>query len=368
VRIGVETDAAPLSTTQLRVLAGAAGRELGWGLRAVHRELRAWRRHAHRIPDPVLREDALRSLADKRAFNDGAAFFWILPERRNPQLLTLLVAFQVMANFLDQASERGAARRGTCGGSLMLAFLDAVDIERPLGDWYADHPWHDDDGYLRALVLACRTGCAELPGYGQARDLLVEEARHAGALELDHDPDPRRRAVTLERWAAHAFGPRADVTWFELTAGASTALPVIVLLALAADATTTTADLHAARAVYSPWIAGLSTMLDSYVDQFEDAASGLQNYLAYYDDAAHATQRIGGLIDRSLNDAANLRRGESHVLIVAAMIAMFLSRDSARGDVLAANTRELGRAGGALTRLLIPILRTWRVAYRHRAG
>jgi tetraprenyl-beta-curcumene synthase len=249
----------------------------------------------------------------------------------------------------------------------MLAFRDAVDVERPLGEWYADHPWRDDGGYLRALVSACRAGCAELPGYGQARELLVEEARHAGALELDHDPDPARRAAGLERWAAGAFGVRDEVPWFELTAGASTALPVIVLLALAADAASTEADLRAALAVYSPWIAGLSTMLDSYVDQFEDAASGLQNYLAYYGDEAVATQRIGALIDRSLRDAAALRHGESHVLIVAAMIAMFLSRDSARGDELAASTRELGRAGGALTRLLIPMLRLWRVAYRHRA-
>jgi hypothetical protein len=56
------------------------------------------------------------------------------------------------------------------------------------------------------------------------------------------------------------------------------------------------------------------------------------------------------------------------MLITAAMTAMFLSRDSARSDDLAPGTRTMVAAGGPLTRLLLPMLRTWRAAYRLRGG
>ncbi len=49
-------------------------------------------------------------------------------------------------------------------------------------------------------------------------------------------------------------------------------------------------------------------------------------------------------------------------MIVSAMIALFLSRDSARARPLADATRALTVAGGSLTRGLVPVLRAWRTA------
>ncbi len=50
-------------------------------------------------------------------------------------------------------------------------------------------------------------------------------------------------------------------------------------------------------------------------------------------------------------------------MIVACMVAMYLSKDSAHTEVMRTTTRGLVRAGGSLTRLLLPILRLWRIAY-----
>src|SRR4051812_45564942 len=105
---------------------GSGTREIGWGLRGVRRELRTWRERAARIPDPVLRTAAVGSLDDKRYYTDGAALFWELPRQRSPELLGLLATYQTIANYLDYASEGGAARRGGCGESLMMALVDAV--------------------------------------------------------------------------------------------------------------------------------------------------------------------------------------------------------------------------------------------------
>ena len=345
---------APLSRAQLTAVGGAAVRELGWGLRLVRRELAGWRARAEQIEDPMLREHAIGSLTRKRTLVDGAAFYWILPERRNAELLRLLVAFQVLADLLDELSERGSDSR-----DLMRAFADAVVLDTPAGE-------HDE--YTMALIDACRSGCAALPGYPLIRGLLAAQARQAGALGLHHIADAEAREAALRRFADDEFNAAPEATWFEQTAGGASALTIIVLLSMAADPRTTERDLHAALAVYSPWVSALSMMLDSWVDQDDDRTSGHVSFVGYYEDRTAAIDRIAFLINRSLRDLATLPGGERHMLITAAMTAMFLSRDSAHSDELAPGTRTMVAAGGPLIRLLLPLLRTWRAAYRLRGG
>jgi tetraprenyl-beta-curcumene synthase len=69
-----------------------------------------------------------------------------------------------------------------------------------------------------------------------------------------------------------------------------------------------------------------------------------------------------------LNAAAHHHRRHRDAVIVASMIAMYLSKDSARTPELDDYTRLLARAGGSLTRLLMPVLRTWRALYGQRSA
>jgi hypothetical protein len=48
------------------------------------------------------------------------------------------------------------------------------------------------------------------------------------------------------------------------------------------------------------------------------------------------------------------------------MVAMYLSKSSARTPAMRPKTRNLIHAGGSLTRLLLPIVRAWRVVYARR--
>jgi hypothetical protein len=358
-------DPAPLSLHQLSILGASATRELAWGLRAVSSELAHWRSCALTIPDPTIRADALDALSD-RALADGAALFWILPSRRRPELLRLLVALQTLLNFLDLALERGARERGRPARWMSLA-LDALDLDRPLAGVDSDLPLVDDGGYLRALTLACRAGCATLPHYGAAQGLLIREARRARAFEIEHDRDPRRRVEAMQQFAAREFSDATDATWWELTGGASSLLTAMAVLALAADEATTADDLHRTADAYT-WVANAAALLDSYGDQLHDAVTGAHNWFDYYPAKSLAVQRTTAVVDRALREAGALRNGDRHLVIVTSMIALTLSSDSARSRSLRASTHALAAGSGSLTRLLIPILRTWRIAYRHRDG
>jgi tetraprenyl-beta-curcumene synthase len=349
------------------VLVSVAARELLWGLPAVAREARAWRRRARVVRDPPIRQAALGSLARKRGHTDGAALFWMIPNARSADLLRLLVAYEIAWDFLDSVNERGAGAGQANGRQLHLALIEALDADLRVSDYYRHSPWRGDGGYLRALVDSCRACCDALPSYERVRARVHLEATRAQVLAINHDTDPGRRDVGLREWAAREFPAAPGVSWFELTGAASASLTVHVLLALAAEENASEAEIVRAQRAYFPWISAATTMLDSFVDQLEDATNGDHSYVAHYTSPEQATERIRVLLRHSLEQARALRHPERHTLIVTCMAAMYLSKDSAHSTALRADTARVLQAGGSLTRVLLPILRLWRIAYAQRS-
>ncbi len=356
-------DPSPLSVLQLRALIAGASRELLWGLGAVAREEHRWRTLAAAIPDRPIREDALSALRDKRGQTDGAALFSTLPRARNPNLLRLLVAYQIIWDFLDSVSERGAGAGQANGRQLHLALIDALDPGRPLSDYYRHNPWREDGGYLNTLVSVCRESCVRLPAYERVRDLVVQEAGRAQVLAINHDLDPSRRDTTLEAWAHSEFPQPGGATWFELSGACSAGLSIFALLALASEPTPTESEITRTRSAYFPWVSSLAAMLDSYVDQTDDACSGDHSYIAHYPTPELAIEHVCLMMRRCLSDVRSLQCSEKHVLIVTSMVAMYLSKDSALTPAMREGTKHILAAGGSLTRILLPILRLWRIAY-----
>jgi tetraprenyl-beta-curcumene synthase len=348
----------------LWVLARGAARELAWGLPAVSREVHRWRTRARAIPDRPLREDALSALQRKRGQTDGAALFSILPAARSLPLLRLLVAYQIMWDFLDSVHERAAEPRN--GVQLHTALVDALDPTRAPRDYYMHHPWKHDGGYLSELVRVCRENCLRLPGFQAVAPLIATEAARAEVLALNHEPDPRARDALLKAWARREFAGVTDVSWWELSGAASAGLTIFALLALAADDNTPAQLLSRTRAVYSPWTTAAATMLDSYVDRVEDEANGDHSYVAHYPTQERAVERIGQLIQRAICSTRQLPNAEGHTLIAACMVAMYLTKDAARAPATKHLTVRIARSGGSLTRGLMPILRLWRIAYAQR--
>lgn len=336
-------------------------------MREVSREVDGWRTAAAGIPDDTLRHDAFQAIDRKRANIDGAALFWILPRVRSRELLRLLVAYEILADFLDCTSE-SAAHVGIGNGlQLHLALIEALDPDLQASDYYRYHPWVEDGGYVRALVDTCRDACDRLPSYEAARPLLHRAACLTQVLALNHEPDPQRRDAALKSWADTHFPGGEELSWFEWTGGASAWLTVLALLALAADPGRDERAAQDTYAVYLPWVSLAGTMLDSYGDIAEDAASAAHSYITHYGSTDTAAKRIAEIIRRSLDGAASLRDGERHLVIASCMIAMYLSKDSVRTPDTQAFTQSLTHDAGPLTRLLMPVLRVWRLIYGQRS-
>lgn len=370
---------------QTATLARSTGRELFWGLRGASREVSHWRKQAEAIPDPQLRADALEALGRKRGSIDGAVLFWTLPDRRCGDLLKVLVAYEVLADYLDCVSERGAERGVENGHQLHLALVEALEVSPPttpeISDYYRYHRSGDDGGYARALVSTCRSGCERLPSYEAVKPFLMRAAGHSGVLGLNHEPDPARREAVLKEWAddqipadpARPADP-ADEHWYERAAGSSAWVTVLAMLALAAEPTRAIGGCvqndEVARTydAYMQWIAPAGAMLDSFADIEEDDLSGDHSYVAHYPSMDVATERIAELVRESRREIQALPGAARHSVVLSSMVAFFLSKDSVRAPELRASARELRRAGGPLVALLLPVLRLWRTAYGQRSA
>jgi tetraprenyl-beta-curcumene synthase len=337
-------------------------------LRGVSREVSRWRARAQAIPDRSMRADALGAIARKRGNINGAALFWTLPRARDGRLQRVLVAYNMIADFLDNVSERNADAGLANGLHLHVALAEALGSSVKMSDYYRhNRRGTDDGGYLRALVKACREGCRTLPAFELICPLAIRAATLAQVLGLNHERDPRRRDLALMVWATRWFPGESALSWYELAAAASGWLAVLALLALASERDCDADYAAATFATYFPWVSLAGTMLDSYADAAEDAACGDHSYVAHYASEEVARARVCELVARAAGRARSLPNGVRHGVIVACMIALYLSKDS----VHAAGEREhAGRlldAGGPLAKLLLPILRVWRTIYAQRS-
>jgi tetraprenyl-beta-curcumene synthase len=249
-----------------------------------------------------------------------------------------------------------------------MALIEAFDPARPMSDYYRHSPWRDDGGYLRALVATCRESCARLPSYSSVQHVVAREAGRGRVCAVNHLPDPVARDAVLKNWVAKEFPAGHEAWWFELTAAASTDLTIFALLALASEPSCSVRQVALISQAYFPWASGLAALLDSYVDQAEDAANGDHSYVGHYATLEQGTQRISMFVRRCLQEVGCLHDAERHALIVASMFAMYLSKSSALTPAMRDTTKRIVRSGGSLTRLLHPILRAWRAAYGLRSA
>lgn len=326
-----------------------------------------WRRRASGICALPIRLDALAALTRKRGNTNGAALFWVIPQVRNYTLLKLLVTYQVMWDFLDTASETGAAAGYQNGFQLHLALVEALDPQCSISNYYHYHPWAADGGYLQSLVESCRHLSTRLPSFDLVRPIALREARRANVQALNHGRDRQAREVALRRWVEQEYPGDQSATWFELAAAAGAGISIYALFALAVQSECSGVDIVAVYNAYFPWASALATMLDSYVDQQEDAQNEAHIYLEHYTLRVHAHRGIREMITRALREVGGLPEGERHTLVLGCMVAMYLSKDSALKRPQRATTLDFLAAAGSLPKLLLPVLWVWRSAYGQKA-
>jgi tetraprenyl-beta-curcumene synthase len=332
---------------QMVVLAFMAGRYWLTIALQVRRELGRWERRARRIPDPMLRAHALQKLRDEHLNAEAAATFATLGTwRAQVRAVRLMVAFEVMYDYLDAVSEAPTDDVLANGLQLHKALLVAIDA-REAGsiNFYSEHRQHDDGGYLLALAMTCRSLFAGLPSSTTVRPVLAAAARRCGEAQSRTHAVPAHGIEQLSEWAQ----PAASCDrwyWWEWAAGATASLSMHALFAAATRRETTSRDARAIDAAYNPAICGLATLMDSLIDIEHDDPLVDHSYIAYYESTLAMGDGLRRVTRRALSGAGGLPLASRHEVVVAGIACFYLSRADAAGGVageLAANL--LGEVG-----------------------
>jgi tetraprenyl-beta-curcumene synthase len=277
------------------------------------------------IPDPALRAFALETL-DEEAMNAEAAavFATLVPRRQRADAIRLLVAFQVMYDYLDTVGEEDVGDPLRHGLQLHRALIAALDRSAPRINYYRFRAACDDGGYLDALVARCRDQVAALPAADVVLPVATRAARRCGDGQSYAHAAIRDGPRRLAGWATQ-LERSTGYLWWELAAGAISSVGLYALLAAAADPCTTAAEAERIDRAYFPAICALSALLDSLIDRVRDADERDHNTFRHYPSAAFATERltaIAGLADEAVG---RLRHGPRHLAILAGVVGYYLS-------------------------------------------
>jgi tetraprenyl-beta-curcumene synthase len=312
------------------------------------RELHRWRVRAAAIPHPILRDIAWRTLTYEGLNAQGAALFAMLaPCVRRREATRLLVAFQVMYDYLDALTEWPTPEPLRSSRQLHRALLAALGGPAPADGYFAHHPLSGDGGYLTELTLSCRTIFWRLPSAHVAAPYAIRAAArsaegqsqsHAAAFTSGHE---------LIRWAQRETPAGLDLRWWETAAASESSLVIHALLASAAGGGLTAASAARIAAAYWPWISGLNALLDDLIDREEDAAEGTHSYITRYRSPAMTARRLGAIAAEANNAIGQLSLRRRHAVIYAAMTSYYLAApQTAQAEIEPAARRvseEIGR-------------------------
>jgi tetraprenyl-beta-curcumene synthase len=285
-------------------------------------EIRRWADLAQTIPNPELRAVATAAVADDAGNAEAAAAFGAFAPRRSVRtVVELLVAWQILIDYVDALGEIDHADPLSHGLELGAALT--ATIAEPLERDHLERLAGNDGGYLSALIDACRKRLNSFPAVEAVRAPAAAAARRCGAaLAHTHAAAHAGETSRLEAWADVAT-TATSYAWWEIAAGGNSNIGVLALLAVASDPASTVRDADAVAAAYWPHVCTMSTLLDSLVDYERDAHTGNFSFVGRYADRDDAERGIVAASARSLDAVQQLRRSHTHAMIVCGVAAFY---------------------------------------------
>lgn len=291
----------------------------------VDEALNHWRGYGMKIPDPVLKEQALASIKKKRFHCQGGSIYALYPGVDRRIMIRFIVAFQTISDYLDNLCDRTGYEEEKSFRQLHRSMHEALQPELPLSDYYAYYPWKEDGGYLKALVKECRDCLGLLPSYHLAQKEAVALVSLYCDLQCLKHLIKEIREESLVKWATPYLNTYGDLSQWEFAAATGSTLGVFMLSALSCKGDLHEEEVGEIKKSYFPYIAGLHILLDYFIDQAEDRAEGDLNFIFYYQDMKEAGERISYFIKQSLAKASSLENAKFHLTIIKGLLAMYLS-------------------------------------------
>jgi tetraprenyl-beta-curcumene synthase len=306
------------------------------------RALAAIEADAGRIPDALLREEALSSVRNKAYHVAGGCILaTFLPPERARRYVEIVAPLESIYDYLDNLCDRHPNVSADAYPVLHDAIADALDPNATIRDYYARGPG-DDGGYLASLVHRSQEGIRALPGYESLAPHFAEAAQfYAGLQTYKHLPPGDRERACLA-WFERYARRFPDLEWFEFASAAGSQFQVYVPLYYLASGEPGSTDV--AYDAYFPAVAALHVLLDAFIDQAEDRAHEELNLFNCYASAANALARMRSLCAKAYAGFEGLPRPHEHRFLLRTMALFYLTHPKLYPQHLDAPAQALLRA------------------------
>jgi tetraprenyl-beta-curcumene synthase len=328
----------------------------------VQSEIRRLRGCASDIPDPVLRSLALDAQRRKWASLEGAAAFAAFtPRRQRTGVTRLLVDLQGVFDYADTLMEQPSAVPVANARQLHQAFVVALNPHLPHLDYYQYHSRREDGGYLAELTDTCRASVRKLPSYSAVAEVVSRHACRVVFYQSDINLAVAADYSDLSRWASKQVAG-TELRWWEIGAACGSSLAIFAHVAAAAGPSLTPSEVNAIDSLYWPWAEALHIFLDSLIDRAEDRATEQPNLLDHYSSQEEMTERLGLLASETAERALGV--APHHRLILAGMVALYLSDEQAWTAFARPATERILEATGTFAKPALLVLRARRLALK----
>lgn len=331
-----------------------------WIYPRARRELRYWKRHACTIPDPTLRAQALQKLTEEHLNPEAAAFFAVLgPQRHRAQLVRLMVAYQIMYDYLDAINEQSDSASLQNGLQLHNALAHAVSPCQCSTRYYHHHPQREDGGYLDTLIQTCREILQTFPSTFVITPLLIRAASRCGEAQSRNHAVLTEGKAQLADWSA-AQAPESGYLWWELAAAGISCLSLHALFAAAAASKTTVEEAEKIDMAYFPPICAISALLDSLIDHPHDHGTTNHSFTNHYSSSVLAADRFVAITTEASTRARSLSHSRRHKVILAGIASFYLSAPEAMTEFAQPVTVRIIDSLGLITTPILVVMRSWR--------
>lgn len=291
----------------------------------VDNELAHWQDYAAIHGMRELSDQALASICTKKFHCQGGSVYSLYKGVPTGDFVRLVVALQTISDYLDNLCDRAGIADEAAFKQLHLAMTDALDPDRPCGDYYAAYPYKDDGGYLQALVTTCRQEIAKLPSYQLVKPEVLHQAGLYSELQTYKHLDPIVREQKMLTWISTHLPAYPDITAWEFAAATGSTLGMFMLCAAAHNPNLTPKAAADIAHAYFPWINGLHILLDYFIDEAEDRQNGDLNFVSYYENSQETLARLTLFVHQARAQASSLPEAAFAQTVVDGLLAMYLS-------------------------------------------
>jgi tetraprenyl-beta-curcumene synthase len=298
---------------------------------------------AARIPDPLLRAQALASVDGKAFHVAGACIFAnFLPDDAAKHYVSVVAPLESIYDYLDNLCDRHPNVTVEAFPVLHRAIADALDPTQPPHDYYARGPLGDDGGYLRSLVLRTQNALRTVAHLDVLAPHFADAASLYAAMQTHKHYPAGERERRCVAWYEEHRDRYSDIDWHEFASAAGSQFhvygPLYEAFAGRRDA------IDRAYHAYFPYVSALHVLLDAFIDQAEDREHGELNLAGVYGGAQALRTRARHLFDSAKERVQALPAQRAHRFVLDVMTLFYLSHPKIAAQGLEREARGLLRA------------------------